>query len=460
MRKYIGIVLVGAMVAFGVSCSDSGSGGGTGGSGGTGGTGGTGGSGGGGDLCQTPGEEVTLPEEIDGDTTLSADCTYLLNRLTYVISGTLTIEPGTEIFGQSGDEPAGLVITQNARIDAQGTEEEPIVFTSAAVEGSRQSGDWAGVALLGKAKLSFGGTTCDGEAGECTDIIEGLEGDETRGLYGGNDDEHDCGIMKYVRVEFAGFALTPDNELNSVTLGGCGSQTEISYVQAHRGKDDAFEMFGGTAELDHVIASGMDDDGIDWDQGFRGKVEYFVVDHYAGGSPDPRGMETDNNGNDFDSEPRSAPEVNYGTLIGGAGTDVGILNREGTWGQQTGLVVVDFDSNGYDMADNGWVDGWDTDFFVKDSCFFNNNPNFPDDDNDPDDEMNPMEFFDEPDELTAEGLGNLEEDPQFAEGETGDDRPGATGDTPNYEVGNENCIGAFGPEGDDWTALWSAHPED
>lgn len=408
----------------------------------------------------TPGEEVTLPGEIDGNTLLSADCTYLLDKLTYVISGTLSIEAGTDIFGLSGAEPAALVVTQNARIDARGTETAPIVFTSGAPLGERISGQWGGVVLLGKAKLSFGGAECDGNAGTCTDLIEGLEIGEARGEYGGPDDAHNCGTMEYVRIEFAGFELSANNELNSLTLGGCGSQTTISHVQAHRGQDDAFEMFGGTPNLDHIVASGMDDDGVDWDQGFRGTVKYFVVDHFAGGSDDPRGMETDNNGNDFSSEPRSNPEVMYGTLIGGPGTDRGVLNREGTWGRQTGLVVTGFGAAGYDMRDNGWVTGWDTELFVKDSCFSGNSPNYPVDDNDPDDFAAPTAYFDEPDRLSAAGLGNLVADPQLPAATTAspDTRPSANGGTPDYTVGNDSCVGAFGPEGTDWTTNWTEYP--
>lgn len=461
MRKHIGMVIVGALCAFGAGCGDDSGTGGTGGSGGSGGSGGTGG-GGAVSLCETPGTEVTLPSEIDGDTLLSADCTYLIDKLTYVVSGTLSIDPGTEIFGLSGAEPAALIVTQNGRIDASGTQSEPIVFTSGANEGERVSGQWGGVVLLGKARLSFGGSECDGNAGTCTDVIEGLDPGETRGQYGGDDDTHDCGTMRYVRIEFAGFELTTDNELNSLTLGGCGSDTTISYVQAHRGQDDAIEFFGGTANLDHFIGSGMDDDGLDWDQGFRGTVNYFIIDHFAGGSPDPRGMETDNNGADFDSEPRSNPEVNWGTLIGGPGTNDGIRNREGTWGRQTGLVVTGFGADGYNMYDNGWVTGWSDQLFVKDSCFFNNNPNYPVDDNDPDDATTPTAYFDEPDELSAAGLGNLEADPELPAATTAApaSRPSATGGTPDYTVGNANCIGAFGPEGTDWTTGWTAFPAD
>jgi len=451
MRKYLGLVLVGAMAAFGAGCSDSDNGGGSAGTGGSGG-------GGGEDLCAMNGGsgEVTLPAEINGDTLLSADCTYLIVETTYVVSGTTTIEAGTEILGlPDPGEAGGFIVTQNGRVDARGTETDPIVFTSGLPV--RSPGDWGGVALLGKAKLSFGGNACDGEAGECTDVVEGLEASETRGLYGGADDTHDCGTMEYVRIEFAGFELTQDNELNSLTVAGCGSDTTLSYIQTHRGEDDGIEFFGGTANLDHAIVTGTGDDGIDWDQGYRGTITNFIVDHFAPRSGDPRGMETDNNGGDFNSAPRSAPTVRYGTLIGSAGTDRGIVNREGTFGVQSGLVVVGFEAGGYDMRDTAWAQtgGWGEGLVVEQSCFFDNTPNYLVDDNDPNDAMDA--FFDEPDELAAAGLGNLEEDPEL-----GDTSGSANGGTPNYSVSNPNCMGAFATEGadsgTDWTADWTAYP--
>jgi hypothetical protein len=473
MRKYLGLVLVGVIAFAGVACSSEDEGGGMGGTGGTGGSGGSGGSGGEDDLCANAGGsgEVTLPAELTQDTFLSADCSYLITQLTYVVSGTTRIEAGTELFGNPNPgEPSGFIVTQNGKVDAVGTAADPIVFTSGLPEGERNPGDWGGVALLGKARLSFGGSACDGEAGLCTDNLEGLEATEDRGLYGGPDDTHDCGTLKYVRIEFAGFELTQDNELNSLSVAGCGDQTELSYIQTHRGEDDGIEFFGGTAQLDHAIVSGTGDDGIDWDQGFRGTITNFIVDHFAPRSSDPRGMETDNNGGDFDSEPRSAPVVSYGTLIGSAGTDSGIVNREGTWGIQDGLVVVGFDKAGYDMRDAAWQNsGWPNEIAITNSCFSGNSPNFPPqgtncedpvpanrvgDCNDP--FVTPAaQTFDESAELIVPALGNLEEDPDL-----GDTSGSANGGTPDYSVGNPNCMGAFAPSGNDWTTGdWTAFPE-
>jgi hypothetical protein len=489
MKQYLSIVLVGAMVAFGAGCSDNGGGGQTGGTGGgTGGTGGgVGGNGGNGggpasaceasegvDLCADNGGsgDVSLPTNITEDTCLSADCDYLVTTLHFVEDGTLTIKPGVQVLGEGSEAGnAALIITNTGKIEAVGTPDAPIVMTSALPV--KTAGDWGGLVMLGKARINSGTSisgadNCDGAQGDCQDFIEGLDPEDPdvgdRAFYGGNDDTHDCGTLTYVRVEFGGFQFTQDNETNSVTLGGCGSDTDLDYVQAHRGRDDAFEMFGGKPNLRHIIASGMDDDGIDWDQGFTGVIEYAVVDHYAGGSDDPRGFETDNIGSGtFDAEPRSAPTVRWVTAIGYTGqtpqgttrdTQQGVLNREGTRGQMSDMIVTNFNTLGYDMRDNGWDGAWPDTFFVERTCFWNNTTDFPDDTNDESTDT-PGTFFDEPTQLLLAELENSDdEDP----GLTADAFVGDTGTVPNYIGTNPNCVGAFPDTSDDWTLPWSAHP--
>ncbi len=450
MRAYSTLILATLLTAFGIGCGDS--------SGGTGGTGGgTGGTGG--------DNVVSLPAEITKDTTLSADTIWRLEETVYVTDGTLTIEPGTLIIG---DAEAGLVITTGAKINAVGTQEAPIVFTSSAAEGDRRAQDWGGVVLLGKARInsSAGGAACDGEAGECVAGIEGLPQTEDRGQYGGNDDTHDCGKLKYARIEFAGYTFGEDNELNSLTVGGCGSQTELSYIQAHRGSDDGVEFFGGTVNADHLLITGPGDDGLDWDQGYTGTVENVIVHHFNPSSDDPRGFEGDNNGGNNDLLPRSAPTINYGTLIGSAQTDRGIVNRRGTLAAQSGLIVTEFAKAGIDIRDTSWdiADGWGSGLLIEDSCFFNNSPNVPTDDCSDANEDNWVDCndclnagadcFEESTVIPLmTGMG-MDVDPQL-----GDVSPAASGvGTPDYSAANEACAGAFAPEGTDWTEDWAAFP--
>ncbi len=162
-----------------------------------------------------------------------------------------------------GNADTSLVVTTTARLEAVGTAAAPIVFTSNEPVGQRGPGNWGGIVLLGNAPLNVEGGS---------ESIEGFPAGAERTVYGGADAAHDFGTLKYARVEFAGFELERDNELNALTVGGCGTGTEIDYVQVHLGADDGVEMFGGTADLRHIVITQPDDDGLDWDFGWTGTV--------------------------------------------------------------------------------------------------------------------------------------------------------------------------------------------
>jgi hypothetical protein len=426
------MVLVGAIFAFGTGCAEED---GTGGAGGTGGTGG-----GSGALCETPGGTVTLPTQIGQDVTLTSDCTYRVAQSVFVTGGTLTIDAGTKIIG---DPAAGLIVTRDGMIDAQGSDSAPIVFTSSLSEGSRQPGNWGGVVLLGSAPLSWGNAQCGGDTGvTCEGSIEGISEEDDRGTYGGTDPTSNCGTLRYVRIEFAGYTFGEDNELNSLTLGGCGSDTTLEYLQLHQGEDDGVEFFGGTASISNFIVTATGDDGLDWDQGWQGEATNFIVDHTSPRSDDPRGVEGDNFGDNPDVEPRSNPTVTYGTILGSTGTAAGVVLRRGTLGSLSGLVVAEWDGPGVDIRDGSWDPAWPTDLSISDTCFWSNNPDYPIDDNDPNAEETAL--FDEPTEL-ADALGNtVDQDPTIADRAAHD-----------YSVGNSNCMGAFAPSGTDWTTGWT-----
>ncbi|MBT8450588.1 MAG: hypothetical protein KJO40_01350 [Deltaproteobacteria bacterium] len=468
MRKHVRFILASAIalaMAGAVGCSSDG-GGGAAGAGGSGGTAGTGGSGGGGIVanpCQDnggSGEIEILDEEITEDTLFEAACTYILTQETYVRDAEIEIEPGTMVLGDQG---SALIVTTTGRIEAAGTAEDPIVFTSSALPSEAAAGDWGGVVLLGLARLSWGDTPCDGEAGECVGSIEGIAPGNPRGAFGGDDDTHDCGTLRYVRIEYAGFQFGNDNELNSLTVGGCGDQTELSYIQAHRGLDDGVEFFGGTAPIDHMIVTGTGDDGLDWDQGYRGTVDDFIIHHFSSTTTSPNGIEADNQGSgDNNVQPRSAPQLTNGTIIGdGRIEGSGVVTRVGTWGTMNGLVVVGFGGAGYDMRNGAWslAGGWPDGILVENSCFDGNGENYPVDDNDPKDDSvsGGADFFDEPTLLADAARNNVEADPGL-----GDFSTAATGGSPapDYSLSNASCLGAFGgPSGTDWTAGWTAYPE-
>lgn len=238
---------------------------------------------------------------IEADTTWDCSKRYILTTGIAVRNATLTIEPGTQIFGQAGSY---LVVTKTAKLEAEGTAADPIVFTSAQPAGSRVRGDWGGVLLAGNAKINIEGGV---------DVAEGLVGDDA--LYGGNDDTHDCGTVRYVRIEFAGFELTMDNELNAFTLYACGTGTTIDHVQTHMGLDDGIEAFGGTVDMKHLVVTGAADDSFDFDQGYTGKTQYVFIQQ------DPAlanyAFEWSNQETNFDATPRTEPWASNITAIGG-----------------------------------------------------------------------------------------------------------------------------------------------
>ncbi len=314
-----------------------------------------------------------------GDLTASQtwDCTreYRITGLTFVRAGaTLTIRPGTRISALGMG--AAIVITRGARIDAQGTRAQPIVFTSANPAGMRRQGDWAGLVLLGAAPINVTGMgTAAG-----TNNIEGIEATDSRGNYGGSDPSHDCGTVRYARIEFAGQGLSMGNELNGLTTGGCGTGTTIDFVQVHQAADDAFEFFGGTHDARHLIATQQDDDGLDWDFGWTGRAQFVVIQSPAtSGESDPRAIEADNNGANNDATPRSSPTI-YNLTVVGAGpgvayTQPAIVLRRGTAGALHNVIVMNQKQGAADVLDNATVAltrATPATLFIRNSIFFNN----------------------------------------------------------------------------------------
>lgn len=216
---------------------------------------------------------ITLEGNITSNTTLDATKRYLIKGKVYVNApAKLTIPAGTMLFGDK-DSDGTLIINRGASIDAQGTATNPIVMTSNAPKGFRNRGDWGGVVILGKAYNS--------NAASAT--IEGITASagSENGVYGPGAanaaDNDNSGIMKYVRIEFAGIALSQDNELNSLTLGSVGSATTIDHIMVSYGNDDAYEWFGGSVNHKYLIAYSTIDDDFDTDRGYNGKVQYALV---------------------------------------------------------------------------------------------------------------------------------------------------------------------------------------
>jgi hypothetical protein len=260
-------------------------------------------------------ENTILEGRITANRTLKADYVYKLRGLVYVTNGAvLTIEPGTKIVGEKGKN-GGLVITRSCKIIADGTSEKPIVFTSE--ESNPQRGDWAGVVLLGNAptNASFNGQQGVGE------IEGGINNSDGLGLYGlgaSSNPADNSGILRYVRIEYAGYAFLPDKEINGLTFGGVGNGTIVDYVQVSYANDDSFEWFGGTVNCSHLISYRTLDDDFDTDNGFSGKVQFGIAlrDSAVADISKSEAFESDNDANGSQLLPQTKAIFSNMTVIG------------------------------------------------------------------------------------------------------------------------------------------------
>ena len=215
---------------------------------------------------------------ISTNTTWKKDFVYRLRGYVYVINGaTLTIEAGTKIVS-SKDSAGVLIVTPACKIIADGTSALPIVFTSD--EDTPAPGDFGGVIIAGNAKVNGNHAVIEG----------GL--DVQYQSFGGNNDADNSGTLKYVRIEYAGKAVNPGDEVNGLSLYGVGNGTTIDYVQVSRGYDDAFEIFGGAVNCKHLIAYNSADDDFDFDDGYRGKIQ-FAISFKDPTFTDPKGVSGD-----------------------------------------------------------------------------------------------------------------------------------------------------------------------
>ncbi|MFN8665664.1 MAG: fibronectin type III domain-containing protein [Gemmatimonadaceae bacterium] len=302
-----------------------------------------------------------ITADITANTTFYADTAYTLKGFIHVTNGaTLTIQPGTTIKGDYATLGSSLFVMRGAKIQAVGTADAPIVFTSSRGIGQRSPGDWGGLIIIGNARSSRDG---DVEVeGTGTDGTTVASGKNYRVLYsGGTNDADTSGELKYVRVEFAGFAPSVNNELNSFTFAAIGSGTKLSYLESLSGLDDSFEFFGGTVDASYLVSYESGDDHYDMSEGFRGRLQYLVAYQStvltprtgAGSvSADPQGIENDGcNGtgctNGFDQAPFTTPVVANYSLVGtgdastsGASGGIGMMLRRGTGGYYVNGVLA------------------------------------------------------------------------------------------------------------------------
>lgn len=303
--------------------------------------------------CVEENGACVLEGAITADTTLTADKPWLLRSLVTVGDDssdvTLTIEPGTKVYGESATNGL-LVVTRGAKIHAEGTADAPIVFTSDQPEGSRARGDWGGLTINGYGvinKCTDGTTPCE------------AEGEGGTGKYGGDDNADSSGVLKYVRIEFGGTEVSPDNEVNGLGLQGVGSGTELDYVQIHRNLDDGIEFWGGAVAVKHLVVTAPGDDGIDWDLGWQGKIQYAVV--MQADDAGNHGMETDNNEDDHTASPRSSPTISNLTVLGStaiAEDNFGFVMRRGSQPDVYNMAIDGFSVGCLAIRDQATFDGF------------------------------------------------------------------------------------------------------
>ncbi len=273
---------------------------------------------------------VNLSGVYTTDLTLNPDIEYIVTGPVLIASGaTFTVPAGMTI--KAVGVNAYIAIQQGAKIEANGTAANPIVFTSNAAAPS--SGNWGGIVLCGRAPIN---STADGSTDTATTEVGGLS-------YGGNVSDDDSGSIQYVRIEYAGGAIDGNAELNSLSVYAVGTGTVIDYVEAYEGSDDGFEFFGGTVEASHLVVVNSEDDSIDWTEGFIGSITDAYVQH---GTSHDKAFECDGYNTDFSNVGGyfSAPTVTNVTIVGANdGTSEAIRLRAGTQGTFNNIVFNDFD---------------------------------------------------------------------------------------------------------------------
>lgn len=286
-------------------------------------------------------EQDNLKGEINnGTVVLESGKTYLLTGKLQVNDGaTLRIEAGVRIEATdvtaSTPEIRYIAVAQGGKIEIQGTAAQPVVMTAT----TQQPGAWGGLVICGKAPINKAVSA----SAEVSDLT-----------YGGTDPNDSSGSIRYLRIEYSGYAYNSEKEFNALSFFGVGNGTTVEYVQSYEGSDDAFEWFGGTVNAKYLVAintnpNNVGDDMFDWTEGWTGIGEYWYGKRTNGGN---RGIEADNNSSNHAATPISNPTIKNLTLIG-SGSSIGnedqaLKLRVGTKGQFDNVVISNW-TRGFDV---------------------------------------------------------------------------------------------------------------
>jgi hypothetical protein len=302
---------------------------------------------------------ATLPKPITGNVFVAPGNTVHVNGLTFVQPGaSLTIGAGATVLGDVTDPPSVIVAkpsvlsppAASGRVFSQGTLASPVTMTSGAGAGTRDRKDWGGIVLLGSAPVNLSDPHVEGIP-ESSDTI-----------YGGDNGNDFSGCLKFTRVQFSGRELTPDNELNTITLAGVGRKTVLDHIQAHRGQDDCIEWFGGTANASFTVSSAPGDDGLDNQLGTQDAVQPGLIMQGAdtNETAGSNGFEEDDSEFNFTGTPNNFPKNCNITAFGarydlasnpGTTNQVGILSRRGNSSMILNSIVKDFRQAGFQLRD-------------------------------------------------------------------------------------------------------------
>ena len=227
------------------------------------------------------------------------------------------IDPGTTVFGKTGAD--FLLVTRGSKIIAEGTSSQPIIFTSMKDAAGLLSvpGDWGGIAIAGYAPTNAGKE-------------ERFEFSNTDVRFGGENEDDNSGILKYVQIRYAGNEVRPGEELNGLSLGGVGRKTIIDYVEVYNGKDDGIEAWGGNVNMKHLILIGNGDDNLDFDHGYQGNIQYVYIEQTEVESVHARGIETDNNKKFNNAQPRTRANIANFEIVGTDKMSEAVFSRRGS----------------------------------------------------------------------------------------------------------------------------------
>lgn len=269
---------------------------------------------------------------------------YFLIGHVVIENTVLNIEPGTIIHCQKKNyngENAALIISQGSKIIAEGTANNPIVFTSDQKHGERSSGDWGGIVINGHAKLNTASLQREGKGGT--------------GLYGGNNDDDDSGTLRYIRVEFGGAKINKEKAFNGISFQGVGSSTKIDHIHVHMCGGDGAGFLGGNVSAKYLLCTNIEGDAFSWVEGWRGKGQFWIGQCYQQGitisSNGIEGSNVEENISDFSATPRSNPKLYNITLVGNSSRSIGIKLNRGTAGIICNAIISDFQDSGIYFGD-------------------------------------------------------------------------------------------------------------